>query len=342
MDTNSSENEPQIVSPFRVRADACGRLWVLDTGCAELLGNFTRYRSPQLIIYDLHNDALYRRYTIPDTQIKEESFFATIAIEDHDCENTFAYTADLGKAGLIVYSWKEQKSWRVEHHYFNIDPTAGEFNVSGITFQWTDHLFGLALSAPDSEGYSTLYFHPMVSTNEFSVSTKVLRNKEYSMSKTSFNEYKLLGNRGRNAQSSVSFLDKKTGVLFYALVNLNAVACWRTTNPSYNMQSQGRVFMSNVTMVFPNDIKVDSNGNLWVLSDRLPQFMYQSLDSEDVNFRILTAGVQDAIRGTACDSKLVISNVAGRFKPTVTTATPVNEKNKKSGAEMTKIGRAHV
>lgn len=65
--------------------------------------------------------------------------------------------------------------------------------------------------------------------------------------------------------------------------------------------------MNNTTMVFPNDIKVDANGSLWVLSDRLPKFMYESLDPEDVNFRILTASVKDAIMGTACDSKLVVN-----------------------------------
>lgn len=181
----------------------------------------------------------------------------------------------------------------------------------------------------------------MISTNEFAVSTKVLRNEEAATNlEASFNEFRLLGSRGRNAQSGVSFLDKSTGVLFYALLNLNAVACWRTTNPTYNMQSQGRVFMSNVTMVFPNDIKVDSNGNLWVMSDRLPQFMYGKLDPEDVNFRILTAQVQDAIRGTACDSKLVVPSLSGRFKPASSTmSTPVGDKSKKSGAFRSSIDK---
>lgn len=186
-----------------------------------------------------------------------------------------------------------------------LDPLAGEFNVSGITFQWTDGVFGIALSAPDPDGYSTLYFHPLTSTREFSVNTRYLRNPE--LASTSFHNFQVLGSRGPKGQSSVSFLDKETGVLFYALVNLNAIACWRTSNPSYTMESQGRVYMNNTTMVFPNDIKVDAKGNLWVLSDRLPKFMYDSLDPDDVNFRVLTASVKDAIMGTACDSKLVVN-----------------------------------
>ena len=47
--------------------------------------------------------------------------------------------------------------------------------MSGISFQWTDGLFGMAL-APTGDGYSTLYFHPLSSSMEFSVTTKLLRD----------------------------------------------------------------------------------------------------------------------------------------------------------------------
>jgi len=302
----SPNSDPaQIISPFRIRADQCGRLWVLDSGMSDILGDIQIVKPPTLLIYDLHNDILLRKYEIPRPQLKDETFLANIAVEDEICDDTFAYLADLGEAGLIVYSWKTHKSWRIKHNYFNIDPTAGEFNVSGISFQWSDALFGIALSPPGIDGFSTLYFHPLTSTNEFSVSTKYLRDPDIEPSSV-YSQFKHLGDRGPNAQSSVSFLDKNTGVLFYALINLNAIACWRTSNPNYTMQSQGRVYMSNVTMVFPNDIKVDPMGNLWVLSDRLPKFMYEKLDPNDVNFRVLSAPVADAIKGTACDSKLVI------------------------------------
>ncbi|XP_044730756.1 protein yellow [Chrysoperla carnea] len=303
--TDITEDPPEIVSPFRVRADKYGRLWVLDTGVANLLGNDTVvYTSTQLLIYNLRNDNLLRRYVLPSDQVHKNSFFANIAVEDTDYDDTYAYLGDLSSPGLVIYSFKTGTSWRITHHYFHIDPLAGDFNVNGLKFQWTDALFGLALSAPDTDGFSTLYFHPMASTNEFAVSTRILRNE--TAAGNSFHEFKLLGNRGPNGQSAVSFLDKNSSVLFYSLVNLNAVACWRTSNPSYTMESQGRIFMSNVTMVYANDIKVDMLGNLWVLSNRLPQFMYSKLNPADVNFRVLTNTVKDAIRGTACDSKLIV------------------------------------
>ncbi|XP_057653642.1 protein yellow [Diorhabda carinulata] len=308
---NQDVEIPGIVSAFRIRADSCGRLWVIDSGYKNMLDQtIAKKVTPRLLIFDLTTDKLIRTYEIPKDQWHtEESFFANIAVDEKNCDDSFTYLADLGHPALVVYDYKQNKSWMIQHHYFNIDPLAGKMNVSGISFQWEDGLFGLALSEKDSEGYSTLYFHPMTSFNEFKVSTKILTNEELVKNSTAiFGEFKLLGSRGPKAQSGVSFLHKKTGVLFYALINLNAVACWRTSLKNYTMESQGRVFMSNELMVFPNDIKVDANDTIWVLSDKLPIFMYKHLNYREYNFRILKSSVKEAITGTTCDSTFKIDH----------------------------------
>lgn len=259
--------------------------------------NVTKY-PPSIIVYNLKTDNLMRKFVFPADQVKEDSGFANIAVEDTDCERTYAYAADVGKPGLVVYSWEKNDSWRISHHYFHLDPLACNFSVKGIDFTWTDGIFGLGL-APNADNFSTLYFHPMASYNEFAVSTEYLRNQ--SIADANFDAFKLIGNRGPNAQSSISFIDPKTGVLFYSLVNLNAVACWKTTNKAYTMKNQGRIFMSESTMVYPTDIKVDYNDNLWVLSNKMPVWMYRTLDPNEVNFRIFSAPVVEAISHTACD-----------------------------------------
>ncbi|KAL4707959.1 hypothetical protein ACJJTC_010575 [Scirpophaga incertulas] len=287
----------EIISPFRVRADRCGRLWVLDNGKIGSLENTTIIFKPSIIIYDLKTDTLIRKYVFPDDQVKQNSGFANIAVEDSDCTKTYAYAGDLGKPGIIVYSFDKNESWRIMHHYFHPDPLACDFSVKGHNFTWTDGIFGMGISAPNADNYSTLYFHPMASYNEFAVSTEYLRNQ--SIADDNFEAFKVLGSRGPNAQSSVSFLDPKTGVLFYALVNLNAVACWRTTNKEYIMKNQGRIYMNEVTMIYPADIKVDYEDNLWILSNRMPIWRYGKLDLNEVNFRVFSAPVVDAISHTA-------------------------------------------
>ncbi|CRK93361.1 CLUMA_CG006902, isoform A [Clunio marinus] len=328
----TNDEVPEIISPFRVRADNCGRLWVLDTGVENIANeaNATVLSPTRLLIYDLHNDNLLRSYKFPDDHIKDSSFFVSIAVEDENCDDSYAYSADLGKPGLVIYSWKSQSSWRMTHNFFHPDPTAGNFSINNITFQWEDGLFGLALSKPQPpDNHPTLYFHPFVSMDEFQVSTKFLKNETLATSNEIYKEFKRIGSRGPNGQSSVEFLDKKTGVLFYTLPNLNAIACWKTSNKEYTLKSQGRIFMDPVLMEFPNDVKVDDQSRLWVLSDRLQKFLYSELDSNEINFRILTATVQDAISHTACDPKTkrlpdIINKLSDLIK---TTAKPSTKSN---------------
>lgn len=166
-----------------------------------------------------------------------------------------------------------------------------------------------------------------VSTDEFQVSTKFLKNQTLATSNSIYHEFKRVGSRGSNGQSSVEFLDKKTGVLFYTLPNLNAIACWKTTNKEYTLRSQGRIFMDPNLMEFPNDVKVDDKSRLWVLSDRMQKFLYTELDFSEVNFRILTATVQDAIDHTACDPKTkklpeIINKLNDLIKPTTKAPVP--------------------
>lgn len=289
---------PEIISTFRIRADQCDRLWVLDTGFTDILDSPEQQAPPALIVYDLTSNRMLRKFVIPEDQRTADSLFANIAVEDYSCDDTYAYLADLGGPGLVVYSWSMNNSWLVKHHFFHPDPQFEEFNVSGLSFQWSDGLFGMGL-APIGDGYSTMYFHPLSSSMEFSVSTKLLRDPKRASSSENFHEFHALGSRGHNGQSSVSFLDLTTGVLFYALTNLNAIACWKPQN-MFTIQQQALIYTDNVTMIFPNDLKIDKNGQIWVLSDRLPAFMYSHLNLEDYNFRILAGSTREVINSTVC------------------------------------------
>ncbi|EDW77306.2 uncharacterized protein Dwil_GK18231 [Drosophila willistoni] len=316
------EPEPELVSPFRIRADRCGRLWVLDSRIAGVLEQSKLYGTAQLLVYDLHNDNLLRRHILPESQVKQGSFFANLAVEDADCENTYAYAGDLGSPGLVVYSWRQHESWRVHHHYFHPDPMAGNFSINGIEFQWDDGLYGLALSKAETNGFSTLYFHPLCSTMEFSVNTSVLRNKTLATSMDIYREFKVLGSRGVNTQAGAEFLDQESGVLFYSLPNLNEVACWKTSNKEYNHNTQSRVFVSNDKLIFPSDIKVDQEHRLWVLSNQLQSYIYDELYPGSINFRIFKASVEEAIADTGCSStRKIIPDIINRLDDILNTKT---------------------
>ncbi|GLH08020.1 Protein yellow, partial [Gryllus bimaculatus] len=153
--------------------------------------------------------------------------------------------------GLVVYSWKQNASWRVEHHFFNFDPLRGNFHIGGANFQWKDGLFGVALSAPDDDGGRTAYFHPLASTHEFAVPTRVWQN---SSAADDYYAYRVLGSRGERAQSTASFIHEPSGVLFYTLVNRNGVGCWNTNKP-FSEENQGLAAHDDKALIFPNDLK---------------------------------------------------------------------------------------
>lgn len=292
------------MSVFRINVDACDRLWLVDTGLDDVWGEANQVQAPKLMVFDLNTDTLIRQYTFKPDDMKPDSFFANILADTtkDKCDDAHAYIPDLGGSGLVVYSFAANTSWRVKHHYFHFDPLAGNFHVGGQNFQWTDGIFGVALGpVRKDDGYRTLYFHPLSSTREFSVSTRIVQNA--SIASDSYYEYKVLGSRGPNTQASGSSLDENTGALFYTQVNKDGVGCWNSYRNAgeYSADTNCLVASDSRTLEFPNDLKVDKTGTLWVLSDKLPSFLYKGLDVNDTNFRIFNAPVADVIKGTVCD-----------------------------------------
>lgn len=291
-----------IISTFRMQVDACDRLWVLDTGLADILGNPKQITPNAIVIFDLNTDKLIRRFQIPKQQVKEDSFFANIIVDSEraDCADAFAYIPDLGAYGVIVYSLRNDHSYRVKHNFFHFDPLHGDFNVGGVNFQWTDGVFGMAVGPMNPDHTKDIYFHALASTKEFKVSNRVLQNETHVTSPAAYYDFHLVGDRGMNGQSTAEVYDKETGVVFYTQVNKDAIACWNVKRP-YTPDSQGLIESDSHTLVFPNDLKIDLEGTLWVLSDRMPTYLYKELDPAAVNYRILMGKNRDLIRGTPCE-----------------------------------------
>lgn len=53
---NDMNKVDSIINIIRVRVDACDRLWGVDTGVNDILGNNTVIHQPRIIIFDLKTD----------------------------------------------------------------------------------------------------------------------------------------------------------------------------------------------------------------------------------------------------------------------------------------------
>ncbi|KAK5640790.1 hypothetical protein RI129_009337 [Pyrocoelia pectoralis] len=295
-----------LVSVYRMQIDQCNRLWVLDSGQINVIVKPEQACRPKIMIFDLATDDLILRYEFPDEFIKQDGLFSNIAvdIQKNRCDDAYAYAVDVWRYGLVVFSLKEQRSWRLTDHLFYPDPLAAAYNLHGLKFEWTDGIFSLALSPdlPDKED-RLLYFHPMSSFREFYLKTSSIKNE------TEFNTLKrqvrVIGeSRGKNGQASATAIDGN-GIMFYSLVSKDSIGCWDLRKP-YSRRNLGTVAESNISLVFPNDLKLDKEKrqSVWVISNRLPFFLYSNLDENDYNFRIMSAFVDEAIEGTICDPSL--------------------------------------
>ncbi|CAH1967755.1 unnamed protein product [Acanthoscelides obtectus] len=275
----------------------------METGLADILGSPHQVSPPAIVIFDLNTDKVLRRYLLKPEDIKgDDSFFANIVVDLQPgrCDEAFAYIPDLGGYGIVVYSFKDDDSWRIKHNFFHFDPLQGDMTVGGVNFQWTDGVFGIALGNPNENGDRTVYFHPLASTMEFSVNSHALKNRTLATDPHSYDLYKIEGTKGPNSQTSESTIDPKTEVMFFTQLQKDGTACWNVKTP-LEPSNVGMVAEDTERMIFTNDITIDSDRNLWMLSDRMPEFIYRRLDPNQINYRIFKVPVDEAIRGTPCD-----------------------------------------
>ena len=58
---------------------------------------------------------------------------------------------------------------------------------------------------------------------------------------------------------------------------------------------------NDVQMVYPSDLTVDNKGYVYVLSNRIPVFVYSRLNVDDYNFRIWKGKGKEIVKGTKCE-----------------------------------------
>ncbi|XP_048002657.1 L-dopachrome tautomerase yellow-f-like [Leguminivora glycinivorella] len=286
-----------LVSVYRPRVDECGRLWMVDTGLLEVPGERKQIQPPTIVVYDLNSNRQILRYQLKPTDLVDEKTpggLTSIAVDvGCSCEDTYAYINDLATNGLIVFSLRERDSWRIQDDSFKLDEGALNFTVAGHVINWRDGLFSVALSNRDATNCRTAFFHPLVSTQEFGINTAVLKSSRHGYLS---GKPTLLGTRGPLTQSGSH--DYYNGMLFFANVAQDGILCWNTRKP-LTPENMVLVAQDHEKLVYISDLKVKA-GEVWVLVNQIPRFVYSTLDPTQNNFYILKGRVPDLIKNTRC------------------------------------------
>ncbi|CAH0564873.1 unnamed protein product [Brassicogethes aeneus] len=248
---------------------------------------------------DLNTDQIKHSHQFPPSSISLTSSLSSITVDvcKNRCQDAYAYTPDLSGYGLTVFSLRNNRSWRVSHKYFYLEPQAGDFNIAGHQFQWRDGVFSVELSDIKSDGNRDMFFHAMEGHHMYRVSTRIIKNETLATRSYHGNDFVDVGDRGQNSQTSSADIHKESGVMFLGLVNQNALACW---NAAASLKEITTVARNDEKMIYPSDVKV-YNDKIYMLTNKMPEFIYGKLNYDEVNFIVWSNTVKNAVRNTKCD-----------------------------------------
>jgi len=168
-----------------------------------------------------------------------------------------------------------------------------------------DGLFGMALS-PFKNKYDdrTLYFHSLASITENYVKTSVLRNAtswENGAGGPNPRYFQDFPNT-RVSQSAAQAMDRN-GIMFFGLLTPMSIGCWNS-NREYNSKNMDIISRNPETLQFPSAMKIINNlkgeQELWTLTCRFQKVMTGSINTNELNFRILAGKVNDLVKETRC------------------------------------------
>lgn len=283
-----------ITSAFRVAFDGCNRMWVIDSG---RIGD-NQLCQPQLLIFDLATDVLLKRYKFDNTMYSSSSIFANPVLDVADpgiCRNVKAYIADVTVYNLIVYDLLTDRAWKVTNNLFRANPAFSRFTIAGESFDLMDGILGMSVSkfplGQDSE--RSLLFHALASETENSVPLSVLNNPTIWQNNPNAmpNAFKVIGKRG--IQTGAEAMDRN-GNLYFVLLKPLALVCWDSST-SYKPENFRTLYSDDTTLQFASGLKVVTNLNgeeeLWMVTNRLQKFMTRTVNTAEINYRILVANI---------------------------------------------------
>nr|AGT96428.1 yellow-related salivary protein [Phlebotomus orientalis]AGT96461.1 yellow-related salivary protein [Phlebotomus orientalis] len=294
----------KLISVYQPVIDECRRLWIADVGQVEYKGDEQKYpkQKAAIIAYDLTKDNYPEidRYEIPNNVAGNSLGFGGFAVDvtnpKEGCGNTFVYITNFEDNTLIVYDQEKKDSWKISHGSFKPEHDS-TLSHNGEQYKYRVGIFGIALGDRDPEGNRPAYYIAGSSTKLFEISTKILKQKGAKFDPVN------LGNRGPHSEAIALAYDPKTKVIFFAEADSRQISCWNIQKPLNHKNTD--VIYASSKFIFGTDISVDSESQLWFLSNGQPPIDNLKLTFDKPHIRLMRVDTAKAIRRTKCEVKRV-------------------------------------
>ncbi|KAH8243000.1 hypothetical protein KR032_003557, partial [Drosophila birchii] len=295
-----------LTSVYRVHIDACGQMWILDSGEIE----FVQHCAPQVVVFDLGTNQLIHRYRLPEASYKAKvSRFVNIFADIRDpppggqCKDVFAYLADPTSKAIVVYDVAGQQSWRIENKFTYPDARFGTHTVAGESFELLDGPLALSVTPLGLGLRRHLVFHALSNDLEVAIPLDVLNNATNWRAglSASLSEFVTLGRRGVQCASHAI---SRQGFWFCGFLEPIGIFAWDIRRP-YTRENVQLLALNPDTLQFVSGMKIvrrpsDGREELWLLSDRLQKIFAGTIDYTEINYRVLRCDVDDLLQGRGC------------------------------------------
>lgn len=273
-------NAFQLVHGMEI--DPKGRMWVLDTGRPAALTLDSKSEcKPRLVILDLENKGeILRSYEFPEEVAPRATAYLNDIVLDHE-DGGMAYITDNGNSdpGIIVYSLKNNTSWKIRHESMNAKGEAVNFMVSKTHVIIPIHVDGIALS-PASSKDRQVYYSPISSFHLYSLPTSVLKNNTKDV-----NRY--VQELGRKSSQTDGMAMSATGLLYFGLLADDAVAIWDTKQSKSFTTGQRIISRDHTHMQWPDTFAFDEDGNFYCVTNSFQNFINNIVDVNVPNYRVI-------------------------------------------------------
>lgn len=264
-----------------IEIDPKGRMWVLDTGRSIALRMENKRDCPaRLVILDLEdNGKIIRTYEFPDYVARRGVTYLNDIVLDHE-NGGMAYITDNGSddPGIIVYSVKNNTSWKIRHNSMKAKEEAVGFMVAKMRVIHSVDVDGIALS-PASEPNRQIYYSPLSSFHLYSIPVSAARDNV-----TNIDQF--VKELGRKESQTDGMAMSATGVLYFGLLADDAIVMWDTKISFFTV---GRRIISrdHVLTQWPDSFTFDEDGNFWCVTNMLQNFINNRVNINASNYRLI-------------------------------------------------------
>lgn len=281
MNTDSDCRSLQNVQSMEI--DRKGIMWVLD-GRRIDAHNQINDCPPKILLLDLNSGGrIIKNYIVPNEVCKHDSGFLNDIVVD-EFDGGYAYITDTSSdPGLIVYSRKLNRAWKVRDKTMFPQPEAANFMVHGHVHTDPTPIDGIAMDPPDSldDPNRLVYYTALVGINIYAINSSVLRNENLATS-SKISNYVI--DVGRKSGPSDGLMMDSEGDLYFGILTQDSVVKFNTKESAGTVQV---VDQNSNWIIWPDSFGFDPFGNLYLVANNIDYFLSHDISRNNINFRLL-------------------------------------------------------